>query len=172
MKLRKLDGKDASLMLEWMHDEDVMGYLSGNFLNKSIEDCMEFIRNSWSDSDNLHLAIINDCDEYLGTVSLKHINRKLGIAEFAITVRKKTMGTGIAAEAMAEIFLLGLKEYGLNKIYWCVNQSNVRAIKFYEKNKYTRIQEVPESIVKNYNEKLKQELIWYGIVLSEWSLLI
>ena len=40
----------------------------------------------------LHLAIASDSDEYMGMVSLKHIED--GLAEFAITVRTEAMGKG------------------------------------------------------------------------------
>ena len=46
MDLRKLELKDAPLMLEWMHDPDVVGKLKGNFLNKTLADAETFIRAS------------------------------------------------------------------------------------------------------------------------------
>ena len=33
--LRELKTTDAALMLEWMHDEDVVGKLKGNFKEKT-----------------------------------------------------------------------------------------------------------------------------------------
>ena len=75
MKLRKLELKDAEAMLEWMHSKNVVEMLAQNFEDKTIEDCKQFIRNANEDeSIFLHRAICNDADEYLGTVSLKHIN--------------------------------------------------------------------------------------------------
>ena len=75
MQLRKLELRDAPLMLEWMHDESVVGHLGTNFAVKTIDDCRRFIENSHADEENLHLAIVNDADEYMGTVSLKHLDR-------------------------------------------------------------------------------------------------
>ena len=46
MRLRHLEEKDAPLMLEWMHDPDVVGKLKGNFLNKTLADAEAFIRAS------------------------------------------------------------------------------------------------------------------------------
>ena len=40
------------------------------------EDCETFIEKSIGDSKNLNLAIASD-DEYMGTVSLKHIDKKI-----------------------------------------------------------------------------------------------
>ena len=48
MKLRKLELKDASQMLEWMHDEDVIKNLQADFLSKTLKDCQEFIVSSWA----------------------------------------------------------------------------------------------------------------------------
>lgn len=74
MILRKLELKDATLMLEWMHDKTVVNNLKVNFMSKIIEDCESFIINSWNDKENLHLAIdVNG--EYMGTVSLKILRK-------------------------------------------------------------------------------------------------
>lgn len=137
MKLRKLEEKDADLMFEWMHDESVIQYMQTNFSNKTRQDCINFIAISINTKSNLHLAIVNDDDEYMGTVSLKNINGNS--AEFAITIRKSAMGLGFSKYAMNEIIKIGFEELNLNNIYWCVNPRNKRAIRFYDKNHYKRI---------------------------------
>ena len=65
MHLRELRVDDAPLMIEWMHDESVVGNLRGNFASKTIEDCVDFINSAISDS-HVHLAIASDEDEYMG----------------------------------------------------------------------------------------------------------
>lgn len=161
LKLRNLQDKDAALMLEWMHDPEVVRNMNANFAEMQIEDCLDFISNSQNDENNLHLAIVNDEDEYLGTVSLKHIDRENGLAEFAIAVRKCTMGTGVSAQAMDKILQIGLGKEKLSKIFWCVNIDNGRAIRFYDKNGYKRIDYIPETIMNNYNNDLLEKLVWY-----------
>lgn len=136
MKLRKLQEKDAKYMLEWMHDKDVVKYMQADFMSKTIEDCYNFINSSAIVTNDLHLAIIDDYDEYMGTVSLKHITEK--DAEFAITIRSIAMGTGYSAEAMANIIDIGLNKMQLEKVYWCVDPVNIRAVRFYDKNGYKR----------------------------------
>lgn len=91
MRLRDLEQRDATRMLAWMHDQSVVEKLQTNFAVKTLDDCREFIKNSKSDN-NIHLAIVDDNDLYMGTVSLKHITDKK--AEFAITVCKAAMGKG------------------------------------------------------------------------------
>lgn len=80
--------------------------------------------NSARDASNIHLAVIDNKDEYMGTVSLKNIDLINKSAEFAIAMRSKAHGTGLAAKAMSEIIKLGLYRRNLNSIYWNVLQSN------------------------------------------------
>lgn len=161
MQLRKLQPKDAPLMLEWMHDKSVVEFMGANFGEKTIEDCQRFIQSSQEDEENINLAIVDDKDEYMGTVSLKHINRTEGVAEFAITIRKCAMGKGYSAYGMKEILNMGLTEVGLSEIYWCVSQHNRRAVSFYDKNGYTRTTDIPQVIKSTYTREQLQQFIWY-----------
>ena len=139
MRLRPLEPKDAPLMLEWMHDPDVVKFMHADFASKTLTDCERFIQAAKSSAENLHYAVVNDEDEYMGTVSLKHIkNRK---AEFAITVRASAMGKDYARFAMESIIRKGFSELRLDKIYWCVSPENTRALRFYDKNGYKRSEE-------------------------------
>lgn len=120
MRLRDLELKDAPLMLEWMHDQSVVENLRGRFAEKTIEDCEAFIKASDNKEHDIHLAIVSDEDEYMGTVSLKSIDRDNDSAEFAITVRKSAMGRGYSWYGMEGIIRLAFEKYGLENIYWCV----------------------------------------------------
>lgn len=155
MILRKLELEDAPLMLEWMHDESIVEKMNNDFMSMTSTDCKRFIKRSWDDANNVHLAI-DECGEYLGTVSLKNIENER--AEFAIAERKKTMGTGVAAEAMREIIRIGFEDMGLNEIYWYVNTDNTRALRFYDKNGYERIMK-PQYVV----DESDKEYVWYRI---------
>lgn len=163
MKLRKLELKDAELMLEWMHDEDVVANLGTNFKEKKIEDCVRFIELSSYEKEDLHRAIVDENDTYMGTVSLKHIDRINKTAEFAVTVRNVAMGKGFSKFGMSEIIKIGFKEVDLNEIYWCVSRENLRAIRFYDKNEYSRINDVPYNITKNYTLEQQKKFLWYRI---------
>ena len=161
MKIRKLELKDSSLMLEWMHDTSITSNLQTDFANKTLEDCENFIISSLDDKENLNLAIVSDDDEYMGTVSLKHIDKQNGNAEFAITIRKKAMGRGYSIFGMSEILKIGIEELKLKNIDWCVSQSNLRAIRFYDKNSYCRIEHIPPNLLERY--KNTPNLIWYTV---------
>lgn len=159
MKLRKLLSKDAPLMIEWMHDDSVVHYLRGEFACKNEEDCFRFISEAEDTSNNIHMAIVNEFDEYMGTVSLKNIQHK--VAEFAIVLRKCAMGKGYASYAMKEIMEYGYRTLGIATFYWCVDPENKRAVRFYEKNDYRRCG-TPGQVV-DYTEEEKLRFLWYKV---------
>ena len=159
MKLRPLEQRDAPLMLQWMHDPDVVGHLSTNFAEKTLEDCQRFIDWAKDAPSDLHLAIADEADTYMGTVSLKHIHD--GTAEFAITVRACAMGKGYSHFGMDAILRKGISELGLSAIYWCVSRHNGRAVRFYDKNGYTRTDAVPSSILDAYTPEQNADFVWY-----------
>ncbi len=165
MKLRPLARKDAPLMLEWMHDECVVKDLQANFAAKTLEDCENFIRSCANSSENLHLAIVDEKDEYMGTVSLKHIRPGID-GEFAITIRACAMGKGLSAFGMKEIISVGLHQLGLQKVYWCVSPDNKRAVRFYDKNGYPRV-DVSTLNPVGYTQEQLRYYIWYAVGKSE-----
>ena len=71
--LRKLEEKDAELMLEWMHDKRVNKRFAKDFSEYKLSDAIQFINDSRNSKD-MHYAIVNKLDEYLGTASLQRIS--------------------------------------------------------------------------------------------------
>lgn len=167
MNLRKLQLKDAPRMLEWMHDNSVVQYMGTNFTSKTIEDCETFINSCEADKLNLHMAIVNDEDLYMGTVSLKHIDKINRCAEFAITVGKEAMGKGFSKFGMNEIVKIGFENLELNQIYWYVSKVNERAVRFYDKNNYKRIIDIPEEFCSDLTTSQIDSYYWYVIDKSE-----
>lgn len=165
MKLRALKQEDAEYMLEWMHDSDVVENLQANFADKTIDDCKTFIFNC-NDLENFHYAVTDDNDQYMGTVSLKHIHNNK--AEFAIVITKQAMGKGYANWAMQKILWIGFNTHKLKFIYWCVSNDNKRAIHFYDKHNYCRIS-VPDSLdVTGYSKEQIKTYIWYQVTKQEF----
>lgn len=91
--LRRLEEKDAPFMLEWMQDKTITCNFRYPFANMTLEKAKYFIKYSF-DEENQHFAITDDKDEYLGTVSLKHISETDHNAEYAIVTRKRHMEQG------------------------------------------------------------------------------
>ena len=165
MKLRDLELKDAPLMLEWMHDQSVVANLRGNFLGKTIKDAEEFIKLSRNKLQNIHLAIATDEDEYMGTVSLKNVDRDNNSAEFAITVRKSAMGRGYSWYGMEEIIRRAFEEYNLESVYWCVSRNNERAVRFYDKHYFHEAVDISKEIRNRYAEM--KYLKWYSVLKGD-----
>ncbi len=165
MYLRKLKLKDAPLMLEWMHDDAVVRDLHTNFASKTLEDCEQFIKLNQNFTNNINMAIASDTDEYMGTVSLKHIDRDNLSAEFAIIVRKKSMGHGYSWYGMTEIIKKAFDEFGLESVYWCVSRKNKRAVRFYDKHNFHEIVDVSPNILSRYEGVT--DLKWYSILKGD-----
>ena len=134
MIIRRLQLKDAEGMYEWMQDEDVTCFLAQDFASKTLEDCRNFIMSAAKEEDKkLHRAICDDTGQYLGTVSLKHIDKRNKNAEYAISMRRKAMGTGASTYGTVEILNYAFEVLGLEKVYLNVIPENIRAKKFYQK---------------------------------------
>lgn len=160
MRLRKLRMEDAPGMLEWMHDPGCVENLQADFSSKTMEDCRRFIASTWENQKDLHLAIADEQDVYMGTVSLKHIDREKANAEFAISMRACAMGKGYSRDGMRAILDMGLGEMGLEEIYWCVSPDNKRAVRFYDKNGYHRM-DGTNLKMEGYTPEQIRYYIWY-----------
>lgn len=82
--------------------------------------------------ENQHFAITDSKDEYMGTISLKHISEADHNAEYAIVTRKKAHGTGLAERATMEILKYAFNDLGLHRVYLTVLSDNIAARKLYE----------------------------------------
>ena len=134
----------------------------------TLHDCKDFISHSQTDNSNLHLAITDDTDNYMGTVSLKHVVDNT--AEFAIVLHPNAIGLGYARYAIPEILSIGFNKLNLKEIYWNVLKSNIRAIKCYNKNGYKRF--VPDSVKYltwgEYSTSSQDRFYWYKISKKEF----
>lgn len=157
--LRRLEEKDAPFMLEWMHDENIAAGFQRPFMQATAENVINFIKNSFDD-ENQNFAFVNEQDEYLGTISLKHISHLNDKAEYAIVARKCAQGTGAAKNATEELLQYAFTELGMNKVYLSVLEENKRAQSFYEKCGFVR--EGLETDAVKINGKYHNH-VWYGI---------
>lgn len=130
--LRELEVRDAQAMLECMSDKDVNQFMRIDGTKMQLNDCINFINHS-NNMDNINFAIVNEIDMWVGTISLKNIDREVGQAEYAIITSKNAHGTGIAFKATKEILSYAFDELNLKRVYLNVIEDNIRANKFYKK---------------------------------------
>lgn len=136
MRLRRLEEKDAEGMLEWKRDPEMQKGFRFNGNEKDMDSVLGFIRQAnvqLIHGKDIHFAIVNEKDEYLGTISLKNISLTDRKAEYAISLRRRAQGQGVATEATNEVLKLAFESYKLERVYLNVLSDNDRAIRLYER---------------------------------------
>lgn len=167
--IRELELRDLPYMYEWMHDESVTANLQADFASFSIEKVEGFIKGAMEqtdESENLHYAIVDEEDNYMGTISLKNINRKDKNAEYAIVTRAIAHGKGYAALATKDILRVAFERLGLEKVYLYVSTNNIGANKFYKKCNF-----IEEGIFRKHlriSGKL-EDIRWYSMLKDEFK---
>lgn len=167
--IRKLELRDLPYMYEWMHDESVTANLQADFANFTKEKVESFIRQAMEqneESENVHYAITDENDEYMGTISLKNIDRKNKNGEYAIVTRSKAHGKGYAKRATADILKEGFETLGLEKVYLYVSVKNIGANKFYQKCGFKE-----EGVFRKHlliHGRL-EDIRWYSVLREEFN---
>lgn len=156
--LRKLEIEDAPYMLEWMQEPSIACFFRFDAANMTEDKCRKFIEDSNQYTSTKHYAIADEQEEYLGTISLKDIDYEKKSAEYAISIRKKAHGTGVAMEATKEILKIAFSELGLVEVFLNVLTDNIKANRFYEKAGF-EYQYTEDSAVDIYGEM--KSLNWY-----------
>ncbi len=166
MRLRPLETKDIPGMLEWMHDPAVNRFFRFDASGMDEKKAAGFVESAAKGGTSLHLACVNEADEYLGTISLKNIDAENKTAEYAISFRRAAQGTGAARYATREILRRAFEELGLEKVYLDVLEENGHACRFYEKQGFQ-----PEGCLRQHIllAGRRQNLRLYGILKEEWK---
>jgi RimJ/RimL family protein N-acetyltransferase len=165
MKLRKLLLKDTDGILSWMNDPAVRRFFRFEQDATTPESVIEFINNAQNTERNMHLAIVDDLDTYLGTISLKSIDHGARNAEYAISTCSQVHGKGIASEATREILNIAFNQLHLHRVYLNVLEENERANNFYLKLGFVFEGQFRDHI--NIRGELKN-LNWYSLLAPEF----
>lgn len=163
IKLRELRKGDASGMYEWMTDPEISSCFRYDVTAITIASCQKFIKLAEENPNARHYAISNNKEEYLGTVSLKNIDRSEGSAEFAIGKRKFARGIGTEATILALREAFGALD--LKKVYLNVYTENTRAQRCYLKVGFRFVRKEENAFVK---DGVSKDLNWYEITKEEF----
>ncbi|MBR0429716.1 MAG: GNAT family N-acetyltransferase [Lachnospiraceae bacterium] len=169
VRLRELELQDAPLMLEWMHDEKVLKGLQKPFRDMTLENAVAFIKSVSYDvveGNSLHYAIVDEQDEYLGTISLKDLDLVAKHAEYAVTMRSGFHGQGIGTKATKLLLMKAFTELGLERVYLTVLADNLHAKHMYERSGFKK-----EGTLRKHIYKNGQFCDWdlYGVLKKEYS---
>lgn len=165
IKIRKLEEKDIPFMIEWMQDKELTKYMHKDFSSIATYDIQKsFIETSFTDKDK-SFAIVDDNDEYLGSVSLKNIDLSNYDAEFAICVRKKAQGKKVAYNGTVELLKYGFGELKLKRIYLNTPVMNERSNGLYKKVGFVFDEMKPASLDIN---GVMSDINWYSITNDDF----
>ena len=165
MELRKLCLKDAPRIFEWMKDPLCYVHFRFDPEKVTIESIQDFINKANQPSNDCHFAIVDEFDDYLGTISLKNINETDKCAEYAIAIRPGSSGKGLGYKATIAILNIAFNEFDLNRVYLNVWPENKRAIALYLKCGFKPEGEFREHV---YVRGEFKNLLWYGILKDEF----
>ena len=169
MRLRKLQSKDAKGMLEWMKEPTINQYFrfdSSSVNRDTVEQFIIDAQEKFEKNETYHYAIVDEGNEYLGTVSLKDIDHLAKTAEYAISLRKCAQGKGIGSWATREILRIAFEEKGLHRVYLNVLTKNKMAIKMYKKCGFIYEGEFKEHL---FIKGELQSLQWYAMLYDEYK---
>lgn len=130
--IRKLQIKDAERMCKCLSDKENVKFMQIGQEPFTNEKCEAFIEHSFSEI-NQHFAIVDEKDEWVGTISLKKIDHMSLSAEYAIITAQEVHGKGYAQFATIELIEYAFSVLKLNRVYLNVLKDNIRANRFYEK---------------------------------------
>ena len=169
MKLRLLEEKDVEGMLEWMHDPKVNCFFRFNAEDMTREKAIDFVKHAKETTENketFHFAIVDDDDQYMGTVSLKDIDWEAKAAEYAISLRSTSQGNGYGSQATRAVLEYAFKNLKLNRVFLNVLSDNETAIRMYEKCGFRYEGEFRNHIC--IRGKIKS-LKWFAILKNEFT---
>ena len=170
VKLRQLKLEDTQGMQEWMTDQECKKWFQfpqEYALKENIEKFIGSASVELKDGASIHWAISSLEDEYLGTISLKDVDIRVGKAEYAIALRNKVRGKGIGQQATNLILDKAFHEYHLNKVYLNVISNNEKAIRMYEKCGFHHEGEFKNHI---YAGDKICSIKWYAIFKEQYDL--
>lgn len=132
IRLRPIEPRDVTRMLEWDEDDEITRYINKRF--PSPDSWEEWFGQVKSRRRRLALAIDTVKGEFIGDIQLEQICWRSGAAELRICIgEKRYWSRGYGAEAIKVLLDYAFDRLGLKSVYLRVYRSNHRAIRCYEK---------------------------------------
>ena len=137
--LRSLKNEDSDLYFKWINDKRLVE-LNSIFKPVSREKHNEWFQNIVLRNDIKIFSIVEkSANRLIGSCSLRKINETKSNAELQIRLGEKDFrNKGYGTEAVRLLVYYGFNKLELKQIYLYVFENNIRAIKAYEKNNFTK----------------------------------
>jgi len=168
--LRSLEPDDEDRVYSWHNDPELYSSLVGSFRHVSRLTVRKWLAEKTEfSSQEINLAIcLSDGAEHIGNIYLRKIDWIARCAELGIFIALPEHRTkGYGTQAIRLMLKYAFEELGLNRVYLSVLETNLAAIKVYEKCGFKR-----EGVLRNHVFKggKFRNLILMGICCNEFEL--
>jgi len=132
--LRPLRMSDAKVLVKYVNDPELTKYLSITppLSLKQEQDYVKRTIKGWKIGNELDWAITLD-GKLIGTIALKHVDKKNMSAELGIWVARAHHRKGVGYESAKLAISFAFEKLGLNRIYYYLLAPNVASKKLIEK---------------------------------------
>ncbi|MBS4207093.1 GNAT family protein [Bacillus sp. FJAT-50079] len=168
--LRQVTKDDASSLLKYLSDKDVMRYV-GLEPFKSIDDALDEI--SWYKSiyekkTGIRWGItLKDQGEVIGSCGFLNMVSQHHRSEIGIELSREYWGNGVASEAFAAVINYGFEQMNLQRIEALIEPPNIPSQKLAERQGFTR-----EGLLRSYEFTCGKfdDLYMYSLLKQEFNL--
>lgn len=124
VQLKKLGEEHLNEIIRMLQDDEAKEML-GVIEIPSLSD--------YKGKNNISYAIVDENNKFIGIVELFNISWKNRRGELSIAIKSSMRSKGYGYDAINKILEVGFLEYGLNRIWLRVLETNIKAINLYKK---------------------------------------
>ena len=166
--LRPVTGQDLALMMQWRQEKAMLAYNPLEQVNLA-ELSRRLVDFSHDLSDhaaaNYHWMVTHD-DNTVGHVSLRNVNRRMGLAEIGYSIGEEHQGKGYGSAAVALVVAKAFTETFLRKLIAYVAADNTASCRILGKLGFIR-----EGLLREHYIIAGQprDEVLFGLLRGEWS---
>lgn len=137
VRLRELKESDCESRKQMLYDSDGMRFYNWDvglpYDTGRINEFEEKHLGFYHEDGRMVFTIVNEEDEYIGTIQLMDVSQKHGTFTFSIYIDKKMRNKGYGAKALYLLLYYGFMELRLHKCNTTVNEDNIASLKLMQK---------------------------------------
>ena len=140
--LKLLTPEDVGMeYVEWMNDEDVVGFLESRWQKHTLEDLREYVRlMSESRNDYMFGIYLKENERHIGNIKIGGVDKVHRFGDLGLLIGDKGMwGKGYGAEAIGLATRYAFETLDLNKLVAGIYAVNKGSYKAFLKASYKRV---------------------------------